>query len=32
MDEKLWCNGHALWRTCLISCYIDQSCIPYTTG
>ncbi|PMD13066.1 hypothetical protein NA56DRAFT_652091 [Hyaloscypha hepaticicola] len=28
----LWCNGHALWRQCLFSCYIDQSCIPYTTG
>jgi len=31
-QPKLYCNGHGLYKTCYKSCYIDQGCIPYTTG
>lgn len=29
---KLYCNSHAPFMTCRFSCYIDQSCVPYTIG
>jgi hypothetical protein len=29
---KLYCNDYALFMECRFSCYIDESCVPYTEG